>query len=73
MAVSISIPAAPAPEHPAQPHANGPACAIRLHSGAGPRPLGSLTLWQLGIEAQEITTSIALLADQLASHPSSLP
>jgi hypothetical protein len=26
-----------------------------------------LTLWQLGIEAQEITTAIALLADQLDS------
>jgi hypothetical protein len=71
MAVSISIPAAPDPEQPALPPASGPACAIRPHSGAGPRPLGSLSLWQLGIEAQEITSSIALLADQLASDDDS--
>jgi hypothetical protein len=30
-----------------------------------------LTLWQLGIEAQEITSSIAHLADQLASDDDS--
>jgi hypothetical protein len=70
MAVSIPIPqalpAAPPPaellEPKATPRASGPACAIHAHSGSTP-----LSLWHLGIEAQEITSAIALLADQLDS------
>jgi hypothetical protein len=70
MAVSIPIPTAPAPAELAEPQAtpkpSGPASAIRAHSGTS-----SLTLWQLGIEAQEITSAIALLADQLDSDDES--
>jgi hypothetical protein len=64
MAVSIPTPPAlaAAPEPQATPKPSGPACAIHAHSGTS-----SLTLWQLGIEAQEITSAIALLADQLDS------
>jgi hypothetical protein len=64
MAVSIPIPPAlPAALEPqATLKPTGPACTIHPHSGAS-----SLTLWQLGIEAQEITSAIALLADQLDS------
>ena len=66
MAVSIPLPTAPAVPELAEPQAtpkpSGPACTIHPHSGAS-----SLTLWQLGIEAQEITSAIALLADQLDS------
>jgi hypothetical protein len=70
MAVSLPIPqalpAAPPPAELAEPHArprpSEPACAIDAHSGATP-----LSLWHLGIEAQEITSAIALLADQLDS------
>lgn len=66
MAVSIPLPMSPAlsevAELQATPRPSGPACTIHSHSGTP-----SLTLWQLGIEAQEITTAIALLADQLDS------
>ena len=44
-----------APLSPAAPQAAGPSCSIQ-RSGS---------LWQLGIEAQELTTSIGLLAEQL--------
>ena len=44
-----------APFSPAVPQASGPACSLQ-------RP-GSL--WQLGIEAQELTTAIGQLAEQL--------
>ena len=62
MAVLISIPPASAalavtPAAPAadQPSPAGPACSIRRSS----------SLWQLGIEAQELTTAIAQLAERL--------
>ena len=56
MAVLTSIPApvaAPAPA--AAPSASGPACSLQ-RSGS---------IWQLGIEAQELTTAIGQLAEQL--------
>jgi len=62
MAVLTSIPpapaalaAAPVPSVPDQPSPSGPACSLQ-RSGA---------LWQLGIEAQELTTAIAQLAERL--------
>jgi hypothetical protein len=57
MAVLTPIPAAPvdAPAQAAAPSASGPACSIQ-RSGS---------LWQLGIEAQELTTAIGQLAEQL--------
>jgi hypothetical protein len=57
MAVLTTIPAAPV-DTPAQaeaPSASGPSCTIQ-RSGS---------LWQLGIEAQELTTAISQLAEQL--------
>jgi len=53
MAVLTPIPTAAAPA--SAPGASGPACSLQ-------RP-GSL--WQLGIEAQELTTTIGQLAEQL--------
>jgi hypothetical protein len=57
MAVLPAIPAAPvaAPAQAATPSASGPACSLQ-RSGS---------LWQLGIEAQELTTAIAQLAERL--------
>jgi hypothetical protein len=57
MAVLTPIPAAPvaAPAPSAAPSASGPSCTIQ-RSGS---------LWQLGIEAQELTTAIAQLAERL--------
>jgi predicted house-cleaning NTP pyrophosphatase (Maf/HAM1 superfamily) len=57
MAVLTPIPAAPvaAPAPSAAPSASGPTCSIQ-RSGS---------LWQLGIEAQELTTAIAQLAERL--------
>jgi len=57
MAVLTPIPAAPVapPAQAAAPSASGPSCSIQ-RSGS---------LWQLGIEAQELTTAIGLLAEQL--------
>jgi hypothetical protein len=57
MAVLTPIPAAPvdAPAQAAAPSASGPSCTIQ-RSGS---------LWQLGIEAQELTTAIAQLAERL--------
>jgi hypothetical protein len=57
MAVLTPIPAAPvaAPAQAAAPSASGPSCSIQ-RSGS---------LWQLGIEAQELTTAIGQLAQQL--------
>ena len=49
----LTAPAAPLT--PALPQAAGPSCTLQ-RSGS---------LWQLGIEAQEITTAIGLLAEQL--------
>ena len=60
MAVLIPIPAAPvdAPAQAAAPSASGPSCSIQ-RSGS---------LWQLGIEAQELTTAIGQLAEQLETN-----
>jgi hypothetical protein len=57
MAVLTTIHAAPvaAPAPSAAPSASGPACSIQRSS----------SLWQLGIEAQELTTAIGQLAEQL--------
>ncbi len=57
MAVLTPIPAAPvaAPAQAAAPSASGPSCSIQ-RSGS---------LWQLGIEAQELTTAIGQLAERL--------
>jgi predicted house-cleaning NTP pyrophosphatase (Maf/HAM1 superfamily) len=57
MAVLTPIPAAPvdAPAQAAAPTASGPSCSIQRSS----------SLWQLGIEAQELTTVIAQLAERL--------
>jgi hypothetical protein len=57
MAVLTPIPAAPVdtPAQAAAPSASGPSCSIH-RSGS---------LWQLGIEAQELTTAIGQLAQQL--------
>ena len=55
MAVLTPIPAAPADAPAAAPSAKGPACSLQ-RSGS---------LWQLGIEAQELTTAIGQLAEQL--------
>ena len=59
MAVLTPIPAAPVatPAQAAAPSASGPSCSIQ-RSGS---------LWQLGIEAQELTTAIGQLAQQLAA------
>jgi hypothetical protein len=52
----MSVLTAPAaPLSPSLPHAAGPACTLQ-RSGS---------LWQLGIEAQELTTTIGQLAEQL--------
>ena len=59
MAVLTPIPApvaAPAPA--AAPSASGPACSLQ-RSGS---------LWQLGSEAQELTTAISQLAEQLETE-----
>jgi len=57
MAVLTPIPAAPvaAPAPAAAPTASGPSCSIQRSS----------SLWQLGIEAQELTTAIGQLAERL--------
>ena len=55
MAVLTPIPAAVTPAPAAAPSAKGPACYLQ-RSGS---------LWQLGIEAQELTTAINQLAEQL--------
>ncbi|MCP9859249.1 MULTISPECIES: hypothetical protein [unclassified Cyanobium] len=49
----LTAPAAPL--SPALPQAAGPACTLQRTG----------SLWQLGIEAQELTTAIAQLAEQL--------
>ncbi|MCP9857925.1 MULTISPECIES: siphovirus Gp157 family protein [unclassified Cyanobium] len=53
MAVLTPIPSAAAPA--SAPEASGPACSLQ-RSGS---------LWQLGIESQELTTAIGQLAEQL--------
>ena len=51
----LTAPAAPL--SPALPQAAGPSCSLQRSS----------SLWQLGIEAQELTTAIGQLAEQLES------
>jgi hypothetical protein len=53
----MSVLTTTAPLPPALPQAAGPACSLQR---AG-------SLWQLGIEAQELTTAIGLLAQRLES------
>ena len=55
MAVLTRIPSAPADAPAAAPAAAGPACSLQRFG----------SLWQLGIEAQELTTAIGQLAEQL--------
>ena len=55
MAVLTPSPAAPADAPAPAPSPQGPACSLQ-RSGS---------LWQLGIEAQELTTAIGQLAQQL--------
>jgi hypothetical protein len=55
MAVLTAIPHAPAAPAAVQPSPAGPACSIQRSS----------SLWQLGIEAQELTTAIGQLAERL--------
>jgi hypothetical protein len=57
MAVLTQIPTAPANACPPGAETAGPACSIQRSS----------SLWQLGIEAQELTTAIAQLAERLES------
>ena len=49
---------------PAAPAASGPVCSLQRVAPEG-APGKSASLWQLGIEAQELTTAIGLLAEQL--------
>ena len=53
-----------APLTPALPQAAGPACSLQRVAPQG-APGKSASLWQLGIEAQELTTAIGQLAQQL--------
>ena len=53
----MSVLTTTAPLAPALPNAAGPACSLQ-RSGS---------LWQLGIEAQELTTAVSQLAEQLES------
>jgi len=46
------------------PNATGPACTLQRVAPQG-APGRSASLWQLGIEAQELTTTIGQLAEQL--------
>ena len=59
MAVLTPIPVAPvdALAPMAEPSASGPACSLQRTG----------SLWQLGIEAQELTTAVSQLAEQLES------
>ena len=59
MAVLTPIPFAPvdAPAPMEEPSASGPACSLQRTG----------SLWQLGIEAQELTTAVGQLAEQLES------
>ena len=58
MAVLTPSPAAPADAPAPAPSAQGPACSLQRSS----------SLWQLGIEAQELTNTIGLLAQRLESE-----
>ena len=56
--------ASAAPLTPALPQAAGPSCTLQRVAPQG-APGRSSSLWQLGIEAQELTTAIAQLAERL--------
>ncbi|MCX5956704.1 MAG: siphovirus Gp157 family protein [Cyanobacteria bacterium] len=61
----MSVLTAPsAPLSPAVPQSTGPACSLQRVAPQG-APGRSASLWQLGIEAQELTTTIGQLAEQL--------
>ena len=61
----MSVLTAPsAPLYPAVSHAAGTACSLQRVAPQG-APGRSASLWQLGIEAQELTTTIGQLAEQL--------
>ena len=49
---------------PSLPQASGPSCSLQRVAPQG-APGRSASLWQLGIEAQELTTAIGQLAEQL--------
>ncbi len=53
-----------APAAPAIPKSGAPACNLQRVAPQG-APGKSGSLWQLGIEAQELTTTIGQLAEQL--------
>jgi hypothetical protein len=55
---------------PALPQAAGPSCSLQRVAPQG-APGRSISLWQLGIEAQELTTAIGLLAEQLETDDDS--
>ena len=52
---------------PVPPAAAGPVCSLQRVAPEG-APGKSASLWQLGIEAQELTTAIGLLAEQLEAN-----
>jgi len=61
----MSVLTAPAaPLYPAVSHAAGPACSLQRVAPQG-APGRSASLWQLGFEAQELTTTIGQLAELL--------
>ncbi len=61
----MSVLTAPsAPLSPAVPQSAGPACTLQRVAPQG-APGRSASLWQLGIEAQELTSTIGQLAEQL--------
>ena len=64
MAVLTPSPAAPADAPAPAPSAQGPACSLQCVAPQG-APGKSASLWQLGIEAQALTTAIGQLAQQL--------
>lgn len=64
MAVLTPSPVAPVDAPAAAPSAAGPACSLQRVAPQG-APGQSASLWQLGIEAQELTTAIGQLAQQL--------
>jgi hypothetical protein len=59
---ALTAPAAPL--SPSLPQAAGPSCTLQRVAPQG-APGRSSSLWQLGIEAQELTTAIAQLAERL--------
>jgi hypothetical protein len=64
MAVLTPISAAVAAVSAEAPSATGPACSLQRVAPQG-APGKSASLWQLGIEAQELTSAIGQLAEQL--------